>query len=84
MMMTARAVRTIEEYLRQLREELRGEDEVLVQEALALCEDYLRAEVAARWDTPPGDVLELICSTYGAPEDVAAAYRPELHSELQS
>jgi hypothetical protein len=38
-------------------------------------EEYLRAEVAAHPDKSEADVLELIASTYGAPEEVAAAYR---------
>ena len=74
--LTARAARSIDEYLRQLRLALVGADAALIQDALEAAEDYLRAEVAARADTPEGDVLELISSTYGAPEDVAAVYRP--------
>src|SRR5438034_547908 len=38
-------------------------------------EEYLRAEVAAHPDKSESDVLELIASTYGAPDEVAAAYR---------
>src|SRR2546429_266915 len=34
-----------------------------------------RAEVAAHPDKSEADVLELIASTYGAPDKVAAAYR---------
>jgi hypothetical protein len=78
--MTAQtAPRSIEQYLRQLREALAGEDNALVQDALYDAEEYLRAELAAaRALTPPqseADVLERIASTYGAPEEVAAAYR---------
>jgi hypothetical protein len=78
--MTAQtAPRSIEQYLRQLREALAGEDNALVQDALYDAEEYLRAELAAaRTLTPPqseADVLERIASTYGAPEEVAAAYR---------
>lgn len=71
--------RSIEEYLRQLRELLAGEDPALIQDALYDAEEYLRAEVAARKDAhrerSEADVLELIASTYGAPDEVAAAYR---------
>lgn len=73
--MTRPAPRTIDEYLRQLREALAGEDPALIQDALYDAEEYLRAEIAAQPGKPEGDVLELIASTYGAPEEVAAAYR---------
>ena len=78
--MTAQtAPRSIDQYLRQLREALAGEDTALVQDALYDAEEYLRAELAAaRALTPPqseADVLERIASTYGAPEEVAEAYR---------
>jgi uncharacterized membrane protein len=73
--MTANAPRSIDEYLKQLRAALAGEDPSLVQDALYDAEEYLRAEVAAHPQKSEADVLELIASTYGAPEEVAAAYR---------
>ncbi len=73
--MSANAPRSIEEYLRQLRHALGGEDAALVQDALYDAEEYLRAEVAAHPGRSEADVLELIASTYGAPEEVAASYR---------
>ncbi len=73
--MSANAPRSIEEYLRQLRHALGGEDAALIQDALYDAEEYLRAEVAAHPGRSEADVLELIASTYGAPEEVAAAYR---------
>jgi uncharacterized membrane protein len=69
------APRSIEEYLKQLRAALEGEDPALIQDALYDAEEYLRAEVAAHPGKSEADVLELISSTYGAPEEVAAAYR---------
>jgi hypothetical protein len=69
------APRSIDEYLKQLRATLEGEDPALIQDALYDAEEYLRAEVAAHPDKSEADVLELIASTYGAPEEVAAAYR---------
>ena len=69
------APRSIDEYLRQLREELAGEDAALLQDALYDAEEYLRAEVAAHPGRSEADTLELIASTYGAPDEVAAAYR---------
>jgi uncharacterized membrane protein len=73
--MSATAPRSIEEYLKQLRAALAGQDAALIQDALYDAEEYLRSEVAAHPDKPEGDVLELIASTYGAPDEVAAAYR---------
>src|ERR1700741_4345361 len=73
--MSAHAPRSIDEYLKQLRAALEGQDPALVQDALYDAEEYLRAEVAAHPDKSEADVLELIASTYGAPEEVAAAYR---------
>jgi uncharacterized membrane protein len=73
--MNRSAPRSIDQYLRQLREELAGADAALIQDALYDAEEYLRAEVAAHPDKSESDVLELIASTYGAPDEVAAAYR---------
>ncbi len=73
--MTASAPRSIDQYLSQLRAQLAGEDAALIQDALYDAEEYLRAEVAAHSDKSEADVLELIASTYGDPEEVATAYR---------
>ena len=73
--MNRSAPRSIDQYLRQLREELAGADSALIQDALYDAEEYLRAEVAAHPEKPESDVLELIASTYGAPDEVAGAYR---------
>ena len=73
--MSVNAPRSIDEYLKQLRQALEGQDPALIQDALYDAEEYLRAEVAAHPDKSESDVLELIASTYGAPDEVAAAYR---------
>jgi uncharacterized membrane protein len=73
--MNRSAPRSIDQYLRQLREELAGADSALIQDALYDAEEYLRAEVAAHPEKSEADVLELIASTYGAPDEVANAYR---------
>src|ERR1700741_1585044 len=73
--MSAHAPRSIDEYLKQLRAAFGGQDPALIQDALYDAEEYLRAEVAAHPGKSEADVLELISSTYGAPEEVAAAYR---------
>jgi uncharacterized membrane protein len=69
------APRSIEQYLAALRAALAGADPALVQDALYDAEEYLRAEVAANPSQNEADTLELISSTYGAPEEVAEAYR---------
>lgn len=69
------APRSIEQYLAALRTALAGEDPALVQDALYDAEEYLRAEVGANSGRSESDTLELISSTYGAPEEVAEAYR---------
>lgn len=69
------APRSIEQYLAALRAALAGEDPALIQDALYDAEEYLRAEVAANPGRSEADTLELIASTYGAPEEVAEAYR---------
>src|ERR1700722_18547948 len=73
--MNRSAPRSIDQYLKALRQELAGEDAALIQDALYDAEEYLRAEVAAHPDKSESDVLELIASTYGAPDEVASAYR---------
>ncbi len=73
--MNRSAPRSVEQYLAQLKAALAGEDPALQQDALYDAEEYLRAEVAQHTDKSETDVLELIASTYGAPEEVADAYR---------
>lgn len=73
--MNRAAPRSIDAYLKQLRTELSGADPALVQDALYDAEEYLRAEIATHPGKSEADVLELIASTYGAPDEVAAAYR---------
>ncbi len=73
--MSDNAARSIDLYLEQLRNALEGEDPAVVQDALYDAEEYLRAEVAAHPDKSEADVLEYIASSYGAPEEVADAYR---------
>ncbi|MGD9599435.1 MAG: sensor domain-containing protein [Steroidobacteraceae bacterium] len=73
--MNRTAPRSIDAYLKQLRAELADADPALMQDALYDAEEYLRAEIAAHPGKSEADVLELISSTYGAPDEVAAAYR---------
>lgn len=73
--MNRSAPRSVEQYLAQLKAALAGEDPALQQDALYDAEEYLRAEIAQHADKSETDVLELIASTYGAPQEVADAYR---------
>ena len=67
--------RTIREYLDQLREELRGADSAMIQDALYDAEEHLRAELAEHPDLDEAVVLGRIVSSYGAPDEVAEIYR---------
>jgi uncharacterized membrane protein len=73
--MNRSAPRSIDQYLRELKSALGDADPALVQDALYDAEEYLRAEVASHPDKSEADVLEIIGSTYGAPDEVASAYR---------
>jgi len=73
--MTAAPPRTVEQYLDALRAALKGADPALVQDALYDAEEHLRAELAAHTGDAEGDVLARIVQSYGAPDEVADAYR---------
>jgi uncharacterized membrane protein len=69
----------IEEYLQQLKKELKGSDPALVQDALADAEEHLRNSLENELTRNPGaletEALEAIIEKYGFPEEVASAYR---------
>ncbi len=67
--------RSIQEYLDQLRAELGGADPALIQDALYDAEEYLRGEMHAHPEKTEEQILAAIATTYGAPEEVAEAYR---------
>jgi uncharacterized membrane protein len=71
------APRTIEEYLKQLREALRGADPALVQDALYDAEEHLRAELYERPGRDEAAMLEQVVESYGAPDEVAEIYRDQ-------
>lgn len=73
--MTAATPGTVAQYLDALRDALQGADSALVQDALYDAEEHLRAELAQHPDEPEAAVLERIVGTYGAPDEVADAYR---------
>ena len=67
--------RTINEYLKQLKRALQGADKALVQDALYDAEEYLRNELRENPGRTEAELLANIATTYGAPEEVADAYR---------
>lgn len=67
--------RTINEYLKQLKRALQGADKALVQDALYDAEEYLRNELREHPGKTEAELLANIASTYGAPTEVADAYR---------
>ena len=67
--------RSIQEYLDQLAAELAGADPALIQDALYDAEEYLRAELDSNRGKTEEQVLAAVATTYGAPEEVAEAYR---------
>ncbi|MCQ4165031.1 sensor domain-containing protein [Tahibacter harae] len=67
--------RSINEYLEQLREALRGQDPALIQDALYDAEDHLRAEFAENPGIPAEELLARIAGSYGDPDEVAEIYR---------
>ena len=73
--MTAATPRTVEEYLDLLRAELQGADRALVQDALYDAEEHLRAELAQHPEETDATMLGRIVASYGAPSEVADAYR---------
>jgi hypothetical protein len=74
-------IKSVEEYLRQLKKELDGCDRATVQDALSDAEEYLRNTLETRPDLAETDALPSIIKKYGAPDEVAAAYR-EIESRV--
>ena len=73
--MNSSSPRSIVGYLLALRAALAGADPALIQDALYDAEEHLRAEAAANPEKSEADLLEHVVRTYGAPDEVAAAYR---------
>jgi uncharacterized membrane protein len=73
--MTAAMPRTVEQYLDLLRAELLGADRALVQDALYDAEEHLRAELAQNPAETEESMLSRIVASYGAPAEVAEAYK---------
>jgi hypothetical protein len=75
----------VHEYLERLKEELRGADPALIQDALSDAEEHLRTALEETLTNTPGlsetEILQPIVAKYGTPAEVAAAYR-DIESHL--
>ncbi|MFC2164980.1 sensor domain-containing protein [Acidobacteriota bacterium] len=69
----------IDEYLAQLKDELSDSDPALIQDALADAEEYLQTALeTAQAENPQlakEEALHSIIDKYGAPQEIATAYR---------
>lgn len=69
----------IDEYLSQLKKELHGSDTALIQDALSDTEDHLRTALEEATEGASNlsetETLQILLEKYGAPEEVASAYR---------
>ena len=76
-------IRSVDDYLSQLKKELRGCDRATIQDALSDAEEHLRTALdSATADDATvfeADALSHIIESYGMPEEVAAAYREMEH-----
>jgi uncharacterized membrane protein len=68
----------IEEYLTQLKRELRGSDPALIQDALSDAEEHFSTALEESVEKTPGipeeEALQPLIERYGTPDEVAAAY----------
>jgi uncharacterized membrane protein len=81
--MNASTPNSIAAYLQALRQALHGADPALIQDALYDAEQHLRAELAARSELDEAVAIAQIVNSYGAPDEVATAYR-ETESRVQA
>jgi len=72
-------VKKIEEYLEQLKKELKGADPALIQDALSDAEEHLRTALEETFKDSAGlseaDALGSLIGKYGSPVEVASAYK---------
>lgn len=70
--------KTVEEYLKALKQELKGSDNATIQDALADAEEHLSTALEAFRENQPEldeeDTLRQVIEQYGTPEETAAAY----------
>ena len=76
-------LRTIDEYLAQLKIELKGSDRALIQDALADSEEFLYMSLEKdKTEHTKMEALNSIIAKYGTPSEVAGGYQ-ELEAWLQ-
>jgi len=72
-------IKSIDEYLEQLKMELKDSDSATVQDALADAEEHLRTALAnlkqEQPDASEEDALGQVIEQYGAPDETASAYK---------
>jgi hypothetical protein len=72
-------IKSIEEYLTELKKALADSDPATIQDALADAEEYLRTALSGAVSQNPGineaEALFTIIAKYGEPSEVAAAYK---------
>ena len=72
-------IKSVEEYLNLLKNELKESDAATVQDALADAEEHLRAALVAAHEKQPElseeEALHQVVEQYGSPEETASAYR---------
>jgi hypothetical protein len=72
-------ITSVEQYLAELKKELAGTDRATVQDALADAEEYLRTALGsfteASPSASPAEAMAAVTAKYGAPAEIAAAYR---------
>ena len=72
-------IKSIEEYLDQLKTELKDSDAATVQDALADAEEHLRVALAALKEKQPEaseeEALGQVIEQYGSPDEIASAYK---------
>ena len=71
-------IKSVEEYLDTLKEELKGSDAATIQDALADAEEHLRAALSNLRDrqpeVPEDAALNQVIEQYGSPEETAASF----------
>lgn len=71
-------IKSIEEYLHQLKTELQGSDPATIQDALSDAEEHLRVALANSRENQPEksdeEALNSIIEQYGSPAETASAY----------
>ncbi len=72
-------IKSVEEYLNLLKNELQDSDSATIQDALADAEEHLRAAVTSLRERQPetseANALDQVIDQYGTPEEISSAYR---------